>query len=144
MSLAAAYIVATDRARPARVCARRVPSRPCRSVYAALRSLGRHGFAELVERNCRQARRFADALRAAGYEVLNEVVPNHVLVSFGAPEQTQRTIAAIQQEGVCWCGGTLWKGRTAMGISVSNWSTADEDVERSIDAILRAPQNHAS
>jgi glutamate/tyrosine decarboxylase-like PLP-dependent enzyme len=112
-------------------------------VYAALRSLGRQGFAELIEQNCRQARRFADALRAAGYEVLNEVVLNQVLVAFGSPEQTQRTIAAIQEDGTCWCGGTVWKGRTAMRISVSNWSTTDEDVERSIEAMIRAAQVHA-
>ena len=74
----------------------------------------------------------------AGYEVLNEVVLNQVLVSFGTPEQTQRTIVAIQEEGTCWCAGTVWKGRTAMRISVCNWSTTDADVELSIEAILRA------
>jgi glutamate/tyrosine decarboxylase-like PLP-dependent enzyme len=96
----------------------------------------------MIERNCRQASRFSIALRDAGYEVLNEVSLNQVLVSFGTSEQTQRTIAAIQQEGVCWCGGTVWKGRTAMRISVSNWSTTDADVEKSIEAILRAAQKH--
>lgn len=144
MSLAAAYVLATQGERDPHEF---VPeeSRRARAVpvYAALRSLGSKGVAELVERNCRQARRFADALRAAGYEVLNEVVLNQVLVSFGTPEQTQRTIAAIQEDGTCWCGGTVWKGRTAMRISVSNWSTTDEDVDQSIGAILRSAQAQA-
>ncbi|HEV2289976.1 MAG TPA: aminotransferase class V-fold PLP-dependent enzyme [Candidatus Acidoferrales bacterium] len=143
MSLAAAYIVATESERDPHEF---VPeeSRRARAVpvYAALRSLGREGYAELIERNCRQARRFADALRTAGYEVLNDVVLNQVLVSFGTAEQTQRTIAAIQEDGTCWCGGTVWQGKTAMRISVSNWSTTDEDVEQSIAAMLRAAQGH--
>lgn len=141
MSLSAAYIVATaDERDPHEFVpeeSRRARAIP---VYAALRSLGREGLAELIERNCRQARRFADALRAAGYEVLNDVVLNQVLVSFGTPEQTQRTIAAIQEDGTCWCGGTVWKDRTAMRISVSNWSTTDEDVDKSIEAMLRAAE----
>lgn len=143
MSLAAAYIVATGSERDPHEF---VPeeSRRARAIplYAALRSLGREGFAELVERNCRQARRVADALRAAGYEVLNDVVLNQVLVSFGTPEQTQRVIAAIQEDGTCWCAGTVWKGRTAMRISVSNWSTSDDDVEKSSTAILRCAKLH--
>ncbi len=138
MSLAAAYIVATSMERDPHEF---VPeeSRRARAipVYAALCSLGRRGLAEIIERNCRQARRFGDALRAAGFEVLNEVVLNQVLVSFGTPERTHATIAAIQQDGTCWCGGTVWQDRAAMRISVSNWSTTDDDVERSIDAIVR-------
>jgi glutamate/tyrosine decarboxylase-like PLP-dependent enzyme len=139
MSLAAAYIVATGTERDAHEF---VPeeSRRARAVpvYSAIRSLGRQGLAEMVERHCRQARRFAEALRAAGHRVLNEVVLNQVLVSFGTSEQTKRTIAAIQEEGTCWCGGTVWKNQTAMRISVSNWSTTDADVDQSIAAILRA------
>ena len=106
-------------------------------IWAALRSLGRHGVAEMVEKNCRQARRFAEALTGAGYEVLNDVVLNQVMVSFGDPELTNRIIAGIQLDGTCWCGGTVWQGRTAMRISVISWATTDEDVERSIQAILR-------
>ncbi len=144
MSLAAASIVATKGERDSHEF---VPEESRRGrtipVYAALRSLGRQRLAELIERNCRQARRFADALRAAGYEVLNEIVLNQVLVSFGTAEQTQRTIAAVQEDETCWCGGTVWKNRTAMRISVSNWSTTDEDVDRSIDSILRAAANCA-
>jgi glutamate/tyrosine decarboxylase-like PLP-dependent enzyme len=106
-------------------------------VWAALRSLGRQGVAELIERNCRQARRFAQGLRQAGFEVLNEVVLNQVLVSFGDPERTRAVIAGIQADGTCWCGGTVWQGHTAMRISVSSWATTDEDVERSLEAMIR-------
>ena len=106
-------------------------------VWAALRSLGRKGVAELIERNCRQARRFAEGLQAAGFKVLNDVVLNQVLVTFGDPETTNRVISEIQTEGTCWCGGTVWQGHTAMRISVSSWATTDADVERSLDAILR-------
>jgi glutamate/tyrosine decarboxylase-like PLP-dependent enzyme len=106
-------------------------------VWAALRSLGRQGVASLVERNCRQARRFAEGLQAAGFKILNEVVLNQVLVSFGNAEQTQRVIAGIQADGTCWCGGTVWQGQTAMRISVSSWATTDADVERSLEAMIR-------
>jgi len=106
-------------------------------VWTALHTLGRAGLAELFERNCRQARRFAQALTQAGYEVLNEVVLNQVLVSFGAPERTRRIVAAIQRDGTCWCGGTVWQGRTAMRISVCSWATTDADVEQSLVAMLR-------
>jgi glutamate/tyrosine decarboxylase-like PLP-dependent enzyme len=109
-------------------------------VWAALRSLGRRGLAEMIERNCRHAERFANELRKAGYQVLNDVVLNQVLVSFGAPEVTRRVIAAIQQEGTCWCGGTSWQGTLAMRISVSSWATSDADVEQSIAAIVRCAQ----
>ena len=106
-------------------------------VWAALRALGRSGLAELIERTCRHARRFAEGLTAAGYRVLNEVTLNQVLVSFGDPETTRRVIAGIQAEGTCWCGETAWQGQTAMRISVSSWATTESDVERSLEAILR-------
>ena len=144
MSLAAAYIVATGTERDPHEF---VPeeSRRARAipVYAAIRSLGRRGLAEMIERNCRQARRFGDALRASGFNVLNDVVLNQVLVSFATPEQTRAVIAAIQADGTCWCGGTVWQGHTAMRISVSNWSTSDDDVERSIEAIIRCARSVA-
>jgi glutamate/tyrosine decarboxylase-like PLP-dependent enzyme len=118
-------------------------------IFAALRSLGTRGLAEMVERTCRHATRFAEALREGGHEVLNDVALNQVLVSFGPPEATRRVIAAIQADGTCWCGGTVWQGRTAMRISVSSWATTDDDVSRCIDAILRiarecgAAESHA-
>ena len=107
-------------------------------VWAAMRSLGRSGLAELVERCCRHARRFADALAAAGYEILNDVVLNQVLVSFGSPEVTADAIRRIQEDGTCWCGGTLWQGRTAMRISVCSWATRDADVEQSLEVMIAA------
>jgi len=112
-------------------------------VWAALRSLGRSGLAELLERGVRQAQRFAARLRSAGYEVLNDVELNQVLVSFGTPELTLRVIEAIQIEGTCWCGSTVWHGRTAMRISVCSAATTDEDVELSADAMIRAAQASA-
>ena len=106
-------------------------------VWAALRSLGRQGLADLIERTCRHAARFAKELRAARYDILNDVALNQVLVSFGDAETTRRVIAAIQAEGTCWVGATLWQGHTAMRISVSSWATTDEDVERSLAAMIR-------
>jgi glutamate/tyrosine decarboxylase-like PLP-dependent enzyme len=106
-------------------------------VWAVLRSLGRAGLAEMIERNCRQAVRFAAALSAAGFEVLNEVVLNQVLVAFGDPERTKQVIQRIQEDGTCWAGVTVWQGRTAMRISVSCWATTDADVDRSVEAIVR-------
>jgi glutamate/tyrosine decarboxylase-like PLP-dependent enzyme len=115
-------------------------SRRARGVelWAGLRSLGRSGMAEIVERTSSHARRFAAGIKAAGYQVLNDVVINQVLVSFGTPEKTLRTIARLQAEGTCWCGSTVWQGKTAMRISVSSWATTTEDVERSLAAMLRA------
>ena len=109
------------------------------AVWAALRELGRDGVAELVERNCRLARRFADgARRPGGAEVANDVVLNQVLVGFGADDRTDRVIDRVQRDGTCWLGGTTWRGRRLMRISVSNWSTTEADVDRSVAAILRA------
>jgi glutamate/tyrosine decarboxylase-like PLP-dependent enzyme len=106
-------------------------------VWAALQSLGRAGLSALVERHCAQAQRFASALSAAGFEILNDVVLNQVLVSFGDAARTLRVIEGIQQEGTCWAGPTVWQGRTAMRVSVSNWATTDADVERSVAAMVR-------
>jgi len=107
-------------------------------IWAALKSLGRVGLAELVEGNCRQARQMAAELQREGVEVLNDVVLNQVVVAFGDDERTRRVTLLIQDTGTCWCGGTFWRGRAAMRISVSSWATTDEDVERSIQAILDA------
>jgi glutamate/tyrosine decarboxylase-like PLP-dependent enzyme len=106
-------------------------------VWSALSSLGRSGLSELIERTCRHARRFAEGLTVAGYKVLNDVVLNQVLVSFGEPDITNRVIADLQVDGTCWCGGTVWQGHTAMRISVSSWATTEADVERSLEAMLR-------
>ena len=106
-------------------------------VWAALLSLGREGLAELFERNCRGARTFAQRLSAAGFKILNDVVLNQVLVSFGTPETTKRVIEGIQKDGTCWCGGTVWQKQTAMRISVCSWATTDEDVDKSAAAMIR-------
>lgn len=110
-------------------------------IWAALRGLGRQGLIEMVERNCRQARRFAERLTAAGYEVLNDVALNQVLVKFGDEHTTRRAIEEIQRDGTCWAGITVWQGHTAMRISVSSWATTDEDVERSADAMIRCARS---
>jgi glutamate/tyrosine decarboxylase-like PLP-dependent enzyme len=106
-------------------------------VWAALHTLGRTGVGELIERNCAQARRFARKLSEAGFTILNEVVLNQVLVAFGDTERTKQVIEAIQRDGTCWAGVTVWQGRTAMRISVSSWATTDSDVDRSVDAMIR-------
>jgi glutamate/tyrosine decarboxylase-like PLP-dependent enzyme len=106
-------------------------------VWAALRVLGRSGLADLVERTCRLAKRFADAFVKAGLTVHNDVVLNQVLVSFGDADRTRRVIAGVQEDGTCWCGPTVWQGKTAMRVSVINWSTTEDDVDRSVAAILR-------
>ncbi len=137
MSASAAYLIQGDQREPWHFTPE--ASRRARGVeiWAALRSLGRRGLAEMIERNCRQAARFAGGLRKAGFAILNDVVLNQVLVSFGDAEKTTRAIAAIQAEGTCWCGGTVWQGHTAMRISVSNWSTTDQDIDRSLEAVIR-------
>lgn len=137
MSTNASYLAQGSQRHPFRLTTEM--SRRARSVplWAALRSLGRTGLAQMIERCCRHAARLANGLRDAGYTVLNEVVLNQVLVSFGASEVTNAVIGQIQQDGTCWCGGTVWQGQTAMRISVSSWATSDEDVDKSLAAILR-------
>jgi glutamate/tyrosine decarboxylase-like PLP-dependent enzyme len=110
------------------------------AAWAALRELGRDGVANLVDQCCRLARRFADRLASAGVEVVNDVVLNQVLVGFGDDSRTDRIIDAIQRDGTCWMGGTTWRGRRLMRISVSNYSTSEADVDRSVAAILRLAQ----
>jgi glutamate/tyrosine decarboxylase-like PLP-dependent enzyme len=114
-------------------------SRRARGVelWAALKSMGREGLCSLIERTCAYAQRFAEGFREAGFEVLNDVVINQVLVSFGSAEVTQRVIRAVQEDGTCWCGGTVWQEKTAMRVSVSSWATTEADVELSLAAILR-------
>jgi glutamate/tyrosine decarboxylase-like PLP-dependent enzyme len=113
-------------------------------IWAVLAALGRSGVAELIERCCRHARRFAGGLRSAGYPVLNDVVLNQVLVGFGDAEATRRVIEEVQREGTCWCGITQWQGQTAMRISVSSWLTTERDVELSLAALLGAAQRVAA
>lgn len=108
------------------------------ATWAALRELGRSGLAELVDRCCELAARFGEQLGAIdGLEIGNEIVLNQVLVSFGSDERTDRVVDAVQRDGTCWMGATTWRGRRYMRISVSNWSTTEADVDRSVAAIRR-------
>jgi glutamate/tyrosine decarboxylase-like PLP-dependent enzyme len=104
-------------------------------VWAVLAALGRDGVATLVDRTCALARRFADGMRGAGYTVANDVVLNQVVVDFGDQARTSAVIAAIQEDGTCWCGPTVWHGRAAMRVSVSGWNTTEQDIDRSVAAI---------
>jgi glutamate/tyrosine decarboxylase-like PLP-dependent enzyme len=137
LALNAAYLQTSDVREPSHYTPE--SSRRARGIemWAAIRSLGREGLREIVERNCRLAGLLSERLQRAGFEVLNEVVLNQVLVCFGSAEETQRVIVAVQNEGTCWCGGTQWHRRTAMRISISSWATTEEDIERSLAAILR-------
>jgi glutamate/tyrosine decarboxylase-like PLP-dependent enzyme len=112
-------------------------------VWAVLRTLGRQGVADLVVRACNHAQGMAAKLRQAGLEVLNDVVLNQVLVRAGTDELTTALVNAVQQDGTCWCGPTLWKGRPAMRISISGWATSDEDIEKSAQAISTAARRIA-
>jgi len=137
MTISAAYLAPGARREPMHHTPE--ASRRARGVelWAALKSLGRSGLCALIERTCALAKRFEAGLRAARFEVLNDVVINQVLVSFGSAEITREIIRRIQDDGTCWCGATEWQGRTAMRISVSSWATTEVDVDRSLAAIVR-------
>jgi len=109
-------------------------------IYAAIRGLGSEGVTATVDRCCDHAVRFAELLGAEpGVEILNDVVLNQVLVRFGDDDAlTQATVKGVQEDGTCWLSGTVWRGKSAMRVSVSNWRTNEEDVERSAAAILEA------
>ena len=112
------------------------------ALYALFRALGRDGIADTIRRNCALARRMAEKLsQTAGVKILNDVVLNQVLVHFGTDNTTREVIAAVQAEGTCWAGGTLWQRKQAMRISVSNWATTDEDIDRSAKAIIGCYQS---
>ena len=137
MTMTAAYLEAGARREP--MYHTPEASRRARGVelWAALKSMGREGLRSLIERTCAYAQRFAAGFREAGFEVLNDVVINQVLVSFGTSEITQKVIHAVQEDGTCWCGGTTWHGKTAMRVSVSSWATTEADVEVSLKAMIR-------
>lgn len=111
-------------------------------IWATLSSLGRKGVADLIDRTCSHAEKFADGLKKAGYQILNDVIVNQVLVSFGSSEVTDKIISEIQKDGTCWVGGTKWNGESAMRISVSSWATTTEDVERSLEAMIKIAKNY--
>jgi glutamate/tyrosine decarboxylase-like PLP-dependent enzyme len=131
MAISAAYLNAQAEREPMHYGPE--ASRRARGVelWAALRSLGRDGLEQLIDRTCRHARRFAEGLSAAGFTILNEVALNQVLVAMDGDQ-----LARIQHEGTCWCGSSVWQGHKAMRISVSSWATTDDDVERSLAAMI--------
>jgi glutamate/tyrosine decarboxylase-like PLP-dependent enzyme len=141
MSLAGPYLVADpgqrDNTNYVPESSRRARVVP---IYAALRSLGASGVAELVERNCAQARRMADKLATIpGATVINDVVLNQVLLQLpGGDDANRAAVAAVQRDGTCWLGGTTWAGRYVLRVSISNWSTTDDDIDSSAEAIARA------
>ena len=106
-------------------------------IWAALHSLGKKGIENLIDRTCGYADKFAERVRSAGFEILNSVVINQVLVSFGDSNLNEKIVSEIQADGTCWVGTSKWKGKTVMRISVSSWATTDEDVEKSLEAIIR-------
>jgi glutamate/tyrosine decarboxylase-like PLP-dependent enzyme len=144
MGITAAYLEPGSRREPMHHTPE--SSRRARGVelWAALKSLGRAGLRELIERTCLHAQSFADGLRKAGFEVLNDVVINQVLVSFGGSDITREVIRRVQEDGTCWCGGTVWQGKTAMRISVSSWATTEADVRESLAAIIRLARESGS
>jgi glutamate/tyrosine decarboxylase-like PLP-dependent enzyme len=143
LAVTAAYLPQTDERTPSDFTPE--ASRRARGIdiWAALLSLGREGVIDLVDRCCRHARAFASGLKASGYDILNEVELNQVLVSFGDDAKTRAVVKAVQREGTCWCGATFWQGKAAMRISLCSWATTEEDVERSVEAIVRAARGVA-
>jgi glutamate/tyrosine decarboxylase-like PLP-dependent enzyme len=113
-------------------------------IYAVLHHLGKSGVEELVDRCCDCAKQFAYGFTQAGYEVMNDVILNQVVINFGSEEANLAIMDAVQKEGTCWVGQTFWKGITAMRISVSNWQTNQQDVEESLAVILSIAEKYIS
>jgi glutamate/tyrosine decarboxylase-like PLP-dependent enzyme len=137
MDISAAYLQPGNRREPMHQTPEASRRARGTELWAGLKSLGRRGLADLIERTCSHAKRFASGLSEAGYEILNDVAINQVLVSFGSAEITGKVIRRVQADGTCWCGGTVWQGTTAMRISVSSWVTTEHDVDLSLAAIVR-------
>ena len=113
-------------------------------IWAALRTLGKQGVDDLITRTCTYADYVATRLRESGFEILNQVETNQVLVSFGSDEQTKQVVKKIQAEGTCWCGGTVWRGRSAMRISISSAKTTEQDIEKSVKSILNVARKQVA
>jgi glutamate/tyrosine decarboxylase-like PLP-dependent enzyme len=135
MEAAAAYLPEDATLEPMHVTPQSSQRARGAEVWAVLAALGRDGVAALVDRTCALARRFADGMRGAGYIVANDVVLNQVVVDFRDEARTGAVIAAVQEEGTCWCGPTVWQGRAAMRVSVSGWNTTEQDIDRSVAAV---------
>ena len=133
-----AYLIPDEAGRPARPGARAVPPGPRAAVWAVLRALGRSGVADLVERLCVHATAFAAGLaELPGASVLNDVVFTQVCVSFGDDDRTREVVRRLLADGTVWMSGSTWHGRAVLRISVSNWSTTEDDVARSLAAVRR-------
>ncbi len=143
LRLTAAYLPESDIREPSQFTPEL--SRRARGVevWAALRSMGRSGMADLIERNCQYATVFAEGLKDAGYTILNDVVLNQVVVTFGDAETNKRVISGIQKDGTSWCGPTHWRGQSAMRISVSSWATTADDIENSLSAMIEVASREA-
>jgi glutamate/tyrosine decarboxylase-like PLP-dependent enzyme len=143
MTVTASYLIQDEGAQRVRDQVDWVPefSRRARgfAVYAALRSLGRSGISELVERCCEGATRFAAAIvELPGVELLNEVVLNQVLFRFESDERTDDVLRRVQESGAVWMSGTTWAGHKAIRVSVSNWQTGDEEIDLAVNAFSTA------
>ena len=149
MAVTASYLIQDEGVRAVRDQMDWVPefSRRARgfAVYAALRSLGRNGVADLVDRCCAYARRFAAGLAdVSGAEVMNEVVLNQVLFRFETDERTDAVLTRVQDDGAVWMSGTLWDGRKAIRLSVSNWQTGDAEIDLALECFAAAAQEPAA
>jgi glutamate/tyrosine decarboxylase-like PLP-dependent enzyme len=138
MTMSAAYVASSSDRAPMNLGIQMSQAARAIPVWAILATLGRQGLSDMVERTCQLAERMAGRLTAAGVEVLAPVVLNQVLASFGDDRVTAEVIAGVQRDGTCWTGGTVWQGRHAMRISVSDSSTTEHDIDVSADAIVRA------
>jgi glutamate/tyrosine decarboxylase-like PLP-dependent enzyme len=137
MGMTAAYLVPTEHREPGHYSPAMSQRARGIEVWAVLAALGRAGLADLVEHACLMATRFAEGLSAAGFRILNDVVLNQVVVTVD-DGSIEEIIDRVRREGTCWAGPTNWRGRQAMRISVSNWSTTEADVDKSIAAIAAA------
>ncbi len=138
MSMSAAYLIGQSDRDPGDFtpeCSRRMRGL---EVWVALKHLGRDGLADLVERCCRHAERFAEGLTELGFEILNDVELNQVVAHYRDDDTTRAVLAAVQDDGTCWCGGTNWRGKDAIRLSVSSWATTADDIDRSLAAFRRA------
>ena len=142
MTVAASYLIQDEGGQRVRDQVDWVPefSRRARgfAVYAALRSLGRSGLQELVERCCDGAARFAEAItELEGVELLNDVVLNQVLFRFESDERTDEVLRLVQEDGRVWMSGTTWDGRKSIRLSVSNWQTGDAEIDLAVEAFAQ-------
>lgn len=134
----AAYLMRSDRREPSNLTPELSRRARAVEIWAAIRALGRAGIAQMVERCCAHARTFAHELGSAGFEIMNEVCLNQVCLRYRDDETTLAIMEAVQRDGTCWLGPTVWQGRKAFRISVSNWATTEEDVAATVAVLVAA------